>query len=297
MKIAIAYDGSSCADLALDDLIRAGLPQKVEALVISVAEMRMPPPLPSAYEIFESANAIRSKIGLETATTSRVVEDAYSLAFQASKLVQTRFPHWEVCGEAYSGSPAAEIIERAREWGADLIVLGSQGRFALGRLILGSVSQRVATNAHCSVRVARKAREDKDGGVRIVLGVDGSDHSGAAVRAVAGREWPEGSEVRLVTSIDPWDAYAVESADKPAGVRSIHQSAEAFLCEAGLEVSSVVEKEEAKHLLVRVAEEWKADSIFVGARGLGRLGRLLLGSVSTAVVANAHCTVEVIRTA
>jgi nucleotide-binding universal stress UspA family protein len=62
-------------------------------------------------------------------------------------------------------------------------------------------------------------------------------------------------------------------------------------------VSSLVEEEDATRLLVREAEQWGADSIFVGARGLGRLGRLLLGSVSTAVVARAHCTVEVIRTA
>ena len=43
------------------------------------------------------------------------------------------------------------------------------------------------------------------------------------------------------------------------------------------------------------AEKWGADCIFVGARGLNGLERLLLGSVSTAVASYAHCSVEVVR--
>jgi nucleotide-binding universal stress UspA family protein len=296
MKIVIGYDGSSCADSALEDLSRAGLPQKAEALVISVAELRLPPPPPSSYGIL-SGYAVGVGTSADAETSSRVVDDAQALAFQASRLIQASFPGWEVRHDGRPGSPAGEIIEKAERWGADLIVVGSHGRSALGRLILGSVSQRVVTEAHCSVRVARSPRAEKDAPVRIVLGVDGSEHSGAAVRAVAARKWPERSEVRLVTSVDPLHMYGADPADKYTGVLTIHKSAEIFLRDAGLEVSSVAEEKDAQHLLVREAEEWGADSIFVGARGLGRLGRLLLGSVSTAVVARAHCTVEVIRTA
>lgn len=296
MKILIGYDGSSCADSALEDLGRGGLPQTAEAMVISVAELQLPPPPPSSYGILSGyAVGVGTSVGSEA--YSQVVEDAHALAFQASKLVQDSFPDWEVRADARLGSPAREIIEKAEEWDADLIVVGSHGRSALGRLILGSVSQRVVTDAHCSVRVARNPRPEKDGPARIVLGVDGSEHSGAAVRAVATREWPEGSEVRLVTALDPLHMYGADPEDKYTGILSIHQSAKIFLRAAGLEVSSVAEEEDAKRLLVREAEEWGADSIFVGARGLGRLGRLLLGSVSTAVVARAHCTVEVIRAA
>lgn len=293
MKIVIAYDGSSCADSALEDLSRAGLPQRAEALIISVAELRLPPPPPSSYEIL-SGYAVGVSTSVEAKATTRVVEDARALALQATNRVQVLFPDWEVRSDALLGSPAREIIEKAEGWGADLIVVGSHGRSALDRFILGSVSQRVVTDAHCSVRVARNARADKEA-VRIMLGLDGSEHSGAAVRAVAARRWPEGSEVRLVTSLDPLHMYGTDPADKYTGVLSIHKSAEMFLRDAGLEVSSVAEEEDAKRLLVREAEEWGADSIFVGARGLGRLGRLLLGSISTAVVARAHCSVEIVR--
>jgi nucleotide-binding universal stress UspA family protein len=295
MKILIAYDGSACADRAIHDLKRAGLLEKAEALVISVAELRLPPPPASSYEIFESSY-IWAHTVLEAPASLRAVEDAYYLAFQVSKLVQEMFPGWEVGADSCPGSPASEIIEKAEEWGADLVVVGSHGRSALCRLVLGSVAQRVVSEASCSVRVVRNPRSERDSPVRIVLGVDGSENSGAAVREVAARAWPKASQVRLVTSVDPWHEHAAEPEQKYAGVRAIHQSAEAILRAEGLEVSSVVKEEDPKHLLVREAESFGADSIFVGARGLGRLGRLLLGSVSTAVVAQAHCSVEVVRT-
>jgi nucleotide-binding universal stress UspA family protein len=63
----------------------------------------------------------------------------------------------------------------------------------------------------------------------------------------------------------------------------------------GLQVSTLVKQEDPKQLLCEEAERWGADCIFVGAKGVGRLERLLIGSVSSAVAARAHCSVEVIR--
>ena len=54
-----------------------------------------------------------------------------------------------------SGLPKNVILEKAEEWDADLIVVGSQGQGALSRLLLGSVSQYLATHARCSVMIAR----------------------------------------------------------------------------------------------------------------------------------------------
>ena len=57
----------------------------------------------------------------------------------------------------------------------------------------------------------------------------------------------------------------------------------------------VVKEGDPKRVLIEEAEQWGADCIFVGARGLRRLERFLLGSVSTAVAARAHCSVEVVH--
>ena len=65
---------------------------------------------------------------------------------------------------------------------------------------------------------------------------------------------------------------------------------------AGFQAATIIKAEEPKRLLLDEAEHWKPDCIFIGARGLGRLERLRLGSVSSAIAARAHCSVEVVRT-
>jgi nucleotide-binding universal stress UspA family protein len=66
---------------------------------------------------------------------------------------------------------------------------------------------------------------------------------------------------------------------------------------AGLVVSSDIKEGDPKHVLPDIAAQWDADCLVVGARGLSRVQRFLLGSVSAAVAARAHCSVEVIRPA
>src|SRR5688572_30287044 len=78
------------------------------------------------------------------------------------------------------------------------------------RLILGSVSQRVLYEASCSVRVARARRGETDAPLRIVIGVDGSPYSNGVVDAVYRREWPTGTEVRLVAVVDTLMAITPE---------------------------------------------------------------------------------------
>ncbi|HSK70411.1 MAG TPA: universal stress protein, partial [Pyrinomonadaceae bacterium] len=69
----------------------------------------------------------------------------------------------------------------------------------------------------------------------------------------------------------------------------------AKLEQAGFTVSSVIKNEDPQDLLLEQAKEWKADCIFVGAKGMSRIERLLIGSVSASVAARAHCSVEVVR--
>ena len=61
----------------------------------------------------------------------------------------------EITTEVLEGSPKELIVDEAKRWGADLIVLGSHGRGAIGRFFLGSVSLAVAAHASCSVEIAR----------------------------------------------------------------------------------------------------------------------------------------------
>jgi nucleotide-binding universal stress UspA family protein len=181
MRILIAYDGSSCSEQMLDDLGRAGLPPEADAVVLSVGEVFLPPP-PSSYEVVEQAMpprvAAAAAHSLEHA--SQVMRQARELAETAAGRIGARFPAWQLRAEAADGTPAWEIITRADRWPADLVVVGSHGRSAVGRLILGSVSRKVTTEASCSVRVARCPVEKSDALPRIVVGVDGTPSSPAA---------------------------------------------------------------------------------------------------------------------
>jgi nucleotide-binding universal stress UspA family protein len=202
MKILIAYDGSECADRALNDIKLAGLPQEAEALVTTAAEVWLQPP-PSSYEIIESPFAeAATATAVAKAIEHRESEAAHELALGAARRIESIFPRWEVRGEALTGSPASTILKKAEEWEPDLIVVGSHGRTAIGRLILGSTSHKIVTEARCSVRVARGRERVDDAPVRLLVGLDGSDCAQDAARAIAARDWPAGTEVRVVAAYD-----------------------------------------------------------------------------------------------
>jgi nucleotide-binding universal stress UspA family protein len=74
--------------------------------------------------------------------------------------------------------------------------------------------------------------------------------------------------------------------------------AERELSAIGLNISATVEKGNPELVLIDQAQKWNADSIFVGSRKFsGGFERFRLGSVSTALVTKAHCSVEVVRSA
>ena len=110
---------------------------------------------------------------------------------------------WSVETEVLLGNPRKAISSFAREWGAGLILAGSHGHGDLARILLGSTSKAVLRSAHCSVEIVRspaKGQERKaDEGMRILAATDGSDCSMSAVRSVAERPWPKGSEVKVIS--------------------------------------------------------------------------------------------------
>src|SRR5262249_24758155 len=177
---------------------------------------------------------------------------------------------WEVKTECAAGSPATAIVEKADEWEADLVVVGSHGRSAVGQLIFGSVSHKVLHEARCSVRVARGRIEEPGTPVRLIIGVDGSKDAEAAVEAVAARKWPAGSEARIVNAtwaipqltsqhmVGPITTWILE--EKLKVKKTIYEAVEKLRA-AALRTDVVIKEEEPKRLLVAEAESWGADCI------------------------------------
>ena len=312
MRVLIGYDGSPGADAALDDLRKAGLQREVEAVIVSVRE-----PAPSPIPADMITRPMTSGMGTEAlaqaeAASRQVLEEATAIAAKAGERVGSDFPNWKVHTEGVAGWPATELINKADEWQADLVVVGSHSRSTVGRFFLGSVSKKVVTDSYHSVRVARPVADKNNGSPpRIMIGVDGSSEAESAVREVGMRVWPKGTEVRVVAVDDgtsparisrvlPTAAAMIKSSkDKAfAASRMMGEWAERELHVIGLQVSVGLEKGDAQRTLIEEARKWAADSIFVGSRKFdGTFERFWLGSVSTAVATKAHCSVEVVRSA
>ena len=283
LSILIAYDGSVCADAALDDLRRAGLPTVLEAVVVTVADVILPPPDATVEDVDELPARALGAVRHAQARAEQAVQEARAVAERAAKRVKADFPGWVVRSEACGDSPAWAVSKLADRYQTDLIIVGSHRHSAVGgRLILGSVSQRVLCEARCSVRVARCADEWRYGPVRIVVGFNNSPDAAVAVDAVASRAWPAGSEVRFVTALGTgMPAPAAVPADK--------------LRAAGLSTSNVVREGKPGRVLLDEVDKWGADVLFVGTRDLHGLQHVLYGSVSSALAAHAACSVEVVR--
>jgi nucleotide-binding universal stress UspA family protein len=308
MKILIAYDGSECADAALEDLKNAGLPKTAEAMVMSLADVFLPPPLD---EEIDNTFPMTVPAGVRRAheRAERKLKQAEMMAKRASEEVKKRFPGWRVRHEALADSPAWAIIRTADQWEPDLIVVGAHGHSVLGgRLILGSISQRVLYEAHCSVRIARGRPEDTDSALRLLIGMDNSTYAGAAVEAVCGREWRAGTDVRLLAVVDTVMAITPDPSEPSVikwievgdeenwdQVRQIFEPSADKLRAAGLNAAVMIRRGNPIEQILEEAASWGADSVFVGAKGTRGIDRILLGSVSSAVAARAHCSVEVVR--
>lgn len=145
--------------------------------------------------------------------------------------------------------------------------------------------------------------------MKILLAIDGSSSSQAALQSVAARPWPASTQLKVLHVVelpsllmgremggsDPefeafWEALREQG-------KELADKAAQKLREAKFDVSTELVEGDPKSLIIDVAGRWPADMIVVGSHGLKGLRRFLMGSVSQAVVRYAPCSVEVIRKA
>jgi nucleotide-binding universal stress UspA family protein len=210
------------------------------------------------------------------------------------------------------GEPKTVILDHAAAMHADLIVLGASGLGVVERFLLGSVSRAVLRFAPCSVALVRENLADADGGLKVLLAVDGSEGSRHATEAVAARPWPSGTEIRVFSVVElgmsalqgafeipAFDSAHLESQRAAAMKRTEEaiDSALKILEAVGLNTSESISVLAAspKELILQEAAEWPADWIVLGSHGSSGLSRFLIGSTSETVATHATCSVEVVR--
>ena len=300
LRLLVGYDGSSDAEAAIEDLGYAALPDDVEALIVSVSDSSTVAPL-AGHDVIERtavgdrAMSIVKRAKLQVSEESKRVSE---MVLNATSRLRSNFPSWRVRSAILSGSPAEELLKKAEKWHADLIAVGSQGRSAIGRLILGSVSLEVATKARCAVRIGRRAPAKIDRTqLRILIGLNCSPSAEKAIRKVLMRSWPTGTELRIVAVDDGVSTITTKMFSASNGRdRSIMEGKFVKLAESkGLIISAGIKDGDPEKILLAEAREWGADCIVVGSRAVKNSRGLFGSSVSAGIAANARCSVEIIR--
>lgn len=295
MRVLIGYDGSECAQAALLDLKRAGLPDDTEALVLAAVDVYLPPAGAPESDAEMFPLYVPHGVKLARQRAQREFEEGEKNAEEARAKLSEMFPGWTVKAEAVAEAPHWALIGKCEEIEPDLVVVGSHGWSALGRFILGSVSQKVLNETDTTVRISRGNADHEGKPVKLLAATDGSPDAEAMIDAIAARKWPAGTQITVVTAHETNVSFWDELDLRLEQIGELHTRVEAKLRSAGLEVKTIITHEDPKRYLVREAEEMGADCIFLGAKGHRLLERFLIGSVSAAVAARAHCSVEVVR--
>lgn len=288
MKILLAIDSSAASKAAVSEVAARPWPKGTIVHILCAVESNVFMEIPPLIE--------------------KVTEIAYSSVKNAAVELQAR--GLETLETVERGRPQTVITQYAKDWGADFVIVGSQGLSALTRFLLGSVAQAVVRHAPCSVEVVRAGIADKlnteDSGMKVLLAIDGSDCSIAAAQSVVQRPWPAGTEIKIVSAIDfaipaaePWyvDGDLMERLENEETemMRAAALKVKKIITDAGLKASLAIPIGRAKAVIVDEANAWGADLIVIGSHGRQGVDRILLGSVSEAVAIHAHCSVEVIR--
>jgi nucleotide-binding universal stress UspA family protein len=146
MKILIAADGSGYSRKAIEDCCRFfGGNEKPEIKIVTVYE--------SVYPMMGEPFALSGDYYRQFEEESKA--QAEKFAADGAKIIRENIPNAEISTEVLHGIPEREIVETAKIFQPELIVVGSHGRGFWGRLTLGSVSDAVIHHAPCSVFVSR----------------------------------------------------------------------------------------------------------------------------------------------
>lgn len=146
MKILLAVDGSESSETVVQEVGTRHWPAGTEMRVITVDA-------PLGRSAFGASPAIRSAYD-EVVASQR--QEAQASLEQAVARLREVLPDVTIDSALLEGTPKEEVVEEARRWGAELVVVGSRGRGAVRSLLLGSVSLAVALQAPCSVLIVRR---------------------------------------------------------------------------------------------------------------------------------------------
>jgi nucleotide-binding universal stress UspA family protein len=203
-------------------------------------------------------------------------------------------------------SPAAVITEYAESESVDLIVMGTEGRTGVSRLVLGSVAGEVVRKAPCAVMTVRQDTKMPSDVERVLAPVDLSEFSRPLLRAARDLTASFNASMDVMTVVEPLPfpvplVGAVTLHDlMPDPVEQSKKQLDRLVKTTGglpVSVETYVKEGHAAMTIVDAAEDMDADMIVMASHGRTGLERIMLGSVTARVVRHAPCPVCVLRVA
>lgn len=176
---------------------------------------------------------------------------------------------------------AAAIAVSAREFDADLVVVGSRGLSDWQSLIQHSVSHELLCAVDCPVLIVRGVPTTPFQASKILLAIAGGDDLAPAVRAALAVAGPGAKAMVLHVAQEVYGSFGYAYVEPAEEIQETMAKACGALEDAGLEVEGIVgHNEPVAKTVADVARNWNASLIVVGSSRLGDMGSLLLGSVS-----------------
>src|SRR5689334_16764036 len=285
MNVLVATDGSKYGKWALEWVSELPLAQAPTVKVLHIVDIgALRAPLVVQPVVVGTERYLKAEIARMEAHAKKTKQEAIEMMKSlhlSGRVVMER------------GPVAATIIKAAKR-GIQLVAVGSRGLDALDRFMLGSISTHAIHHVSCSVLVVREAPRPIR---QVVLALDGSAPSQKAVQFFVRsmRPWEDVPDQEPITvtvaHIMPFLKYPEL---REAGKAMVEECANK-LARAGYMVEQSPKLGNPADEILNIAQERKADLIVTGAKGLGAIGRFLLGSVSTRVVQHATCSVLVVR--
>jgi len=286
MRILLCVDGSNSSDAVITEASWRPWPERSRFKVVTAVDKFA----------FTKAPLLLEEVKNNTLET---------LKAQSKRLADAG---WSVESEVILDNARHGLTQAANNWGADLVMLGTHGRGAMERLVLGSTAQAVMRHAECSVEIVRRQRNEEGLGMKVLVPTDGSEFAEWALQSVATRPWPTGSEFEIIACpeypvlVGEYPYYPSDKISELIKTSTEHAEAaarkgEECLTKSGLKVRCEVTpaQDRPATAILGSAEEWKADLIVMGSHGRRGFDRLILGSVSETVALHARCSVEVAR--
>jgi nucleotide-binding universal stress UspA family protein len=293
MKVLIAIDATPKSDIIIKEVAMRKWATDTSMCLLYVVN---PKSLASEFVDVESYVEVEN-------------ESAKSLIRNMAKELQQN--GIETTAAIIKGRTAKTIIEYAKQWGADLLIIGSNQSRGLATFFLGNTASEVIRHAPCTVEIIKKTSvksEKREQGMKILLATDGSPCSLAAAHSITEREWSSGSKIKVVSVIpagkgaqSPLQGIGFIGPDLAEQnyliepVQDDIRTTTKIIEEAGLPVSQELLSGNPKEVIIEHAKTWNADLIVVGSHGRRGLARLFEGSVSEAVVMRAPCAVAVVH--